>query len=408
MIHSLLEALRMTGIMAWSMLWALCLGFLISGIIEAVVSKEQLSRLLPNSSPRTIVIASGLGAASSSCSYAATALARTLFRKGADFIAAIAFQFASTNLVVELSVLLAVMLGWQFTLAEFTGGPIMIALIVLLLRLTLKPRLIEAARKQAERGLEGKMEGHAAMDMSLHSGSFWQKLTSAKGITATSHYFWMDWYSLWPDIAGGLLISGCLAAWVSERFLEGPLPCRPPSARKAVGAAGRTDGCCTVLRVFRWKRPARSRALERRHQLRRRHRISVCRPHHPADPEHLPEVLRPQGRLHSVFRLLRRDVDRCTGCRVPVCSAPPDPGPWHSPGHDGAHLMELHLCAQYHFRGDDSLAPLAISKDRWTCNDEDDGSCAPMENMGRSTTAATEKVLEVGERGRSRNIKDCH
>ena len=91
--------------------------------------------------------------------YAATALARTLFRKGADFIAAIAFQFASTNLVVELSVLLAVMLGWQFTLAEFTGGPIMIGLIVVMLRMTLKPKLIEAARKQAERGLEGKMEG---------------------------------------------------------------------------------------------------------------------------------------------------------------------------------------------------------------------------------------------------------
>lgn len=137
MTHYILEALRMTGIMAWTMLWALCLGFLISGVIEAVVSKEQLSKLLPDSSPSTILIASGLGAASSSCSYAATALARTLFRKGADFIAAIAFQFASTNLVVELSVLLAVMLGWQFTLAEFTGGPIMIGLIVIFLRLTL-------------------------------------------------------------------------------------------------------------------------------------------------------------------------------------------------------------------------------------------------------------------------------
>ena len=221
MIHHILDALHMTGIMAWEMLWALCLGFLISGIIEAVVSKEQLSKLLPDSSPKTIVIASGLGAASSSCSYAATALARTLFRKGADFIAAIAFQFASTNLVVELSVLLAVLLGWQFMLAEFTGGPIMIVLIVLFLRATLKPAMIEAARKQANKGLEGKMEGHAAMDMSLHEGTFWQKLTSAKGITAASHYYWMDWYSLWPDIGGGLLISGCLAAWVPQDFWKG-------------------------------------------------------------------------------------------------------------------------------------------------------------------------------------------
>ena len=221
MLHAILEALKMSGIMTWDLLWALCLGFLLSAIVEAVVSKQQLSKLLPDSSPKTILVASALGAASSSCSYAATALARSLFRKGADFIAAMAFQFASTNLVVELSVLLAVLLGWQFTLAEFTGGPIMIVLLVVLLRMTLKPAVIEAARRQAEKGLIGKMEGHAAMDMSLHEGTFWQKLSSAKGFTATSHYFWMDWYSLWPDIFGGLLISGCLAAWVPQHFWQG-------------------------------------------------------------------------------------------------------------------------------------------------------------------------------------------
>ena len=211
----------MAGLMAWELVWALCLGFLLSGIIEAVVSKEQLSRLLPDSSPRTIVIATGLGAASSSCSYAATGLARTLFRKGADFIAAMAFQFASTNLVIELSVLLAVLLGWQFMAAEFIGGPIMIALLVVFLRATLRPAVIAAARKQANKGLEGKMEGHAAMDMSLHRGTFFAKLTSAQGITAASHYYWMDWYSLWPDILGGLAISGCLAAWVPQHFWQG-------------------------------------------------------------------------------------------------------------------------------------------------------------------------------------------
>ena len=130
MVHRLIEAAEMTALMAWEILWALCLGFLLSSVVEAVVSKAQMSRLLPDSSAKTIVKASAMGAASSSCSYAATALARTLFRKGADFIAAIAFQFASTNLVVELSVLLAVVLGWQFMAAEFVGGPIMIALLV--------------------------------------------------------------------------------------------------------------------------------------------------------------------------------------------------------------------------------------------------------------------------------------
>jgi uncharacterized membrane protein YraQ (UPF0718 family) len=220
-MHPIIEALRMTGIMAWEILWALCLGFTLSAVIEACVSKEHVGKLLPDSSAKTIVIASALGAASSSCSYAATALARTLFRKGANFIAAIAFQFASTNLVIELSVLLAALLGWRFMAAEFVGGPIMIALVVVFLRATLKPRIIDAARKQAERNLPGRMEGHAAMDMSLHTGTFWQKLTSSKGYTATTHYYWMDWYSLWPDIAGGLLISGCLAAWVPQHFWQG-------------------------------------------------------------------------------------------------------------------------------------------------------------------------------------------
>jgi hypothetical protein len=221
MLLAIVHALKMTGIMAWEILWALCFGFILSAIVESVVSKEHVSKLLPDSSAKTIVVASALGAASSSCSYAATALARSLFRKGADFIAAIAFQFASTNLVVELTVLIAVLLGWQFAAAEFVGGPIMIAVLVVLLRVTLKPTMIAMARKQAERGLAGKMEGHAAMDMSLHSGTFWQKLTSRKGVTATSHYYWMDWYSLWPDIAGGLLISGCLAAWVPQHFWQG-------------------------------------------------------------------------------------------------------------------------------------------------------------------------------------------
>ena len=208
----------MTGIMAWEILWALCLGFLLSSVVEAVVSKAQMSRLLPDSSGRTIVKASLMGAASSSCSYAATALARTLFRKGADFIAAMAFQFASTNLVVELSVLLAVMLGWQFMAAEFVGGPIMIALLVVLLRATVTPKLAEAARIHADRGLAGRMEGHAAMDMSLHEGTLWQKISSRRGVTATSHYYWMDWYSLVPDIALGLVISGVLAAFVPTAF----------------------------------------------------------------------------------------------------------------------------------------------------------------------------------------------
>src|SRR5512142_2382272 len=126
-----------------------------------------MRRMLPDDSPKTLLVASGLGAASSSCSYASVALARSLFRKGADFTAAMAFEFASTNLVIELGIILALLLGWQFTLAEFAGGGLMIVLLALLFRVFLRRRLVEAALVQADKGLLGSMEGHAAMDMSV-------------------------------------------------------------------------------------------------------------------------------------------------------------------------------------------------------------------------------------------------
>jgi hypothetical protein len=220
MLAAIGHALMMSFTMAWEILWALILGFWLSAIIQAVVSKEEMSRLLPDDSPRTIAVACGLGAASSSCSYAAVALARSMFRKGANFTAAMAFQFASTNLVLELGILLAVLMGWQFTLAEFTGGPLMIVIMVLLFKPFLTPRIVEAARQQAEKGLQGRMEGHAAMDMSIHEGTIWQRMTADKGQTAISHFFVMDWASLWLDIGGGLLIAGALAAWVPKHFWQ--------------------------------------------------------------------------------------------------------------------------------------------------------------------------------------------
>jgi uncharacterized protein len=217
----LLEALSFAFGMFWEILWALILGFALSGAVQAVVSKGEMRRLLPNDSPRSLCLATGLGAASSSCSYAAVALARSLFRKGANFTAAMAFEFASTNLVIELGIIIALLLGWQFTLAEFVGGPLMIVLLALFFRIFLKRRLVERAREQAERGAVGRMEGHAEMDMSVHEkGSFRRRLTSPRGFTATANYFVMDWAAIWVDIVGGLLIAGALAAWVPESWWQ--------------------------------------------------------------------------------------------------------------------------------------------------------------------------------------------
>jgi len=132
--------------MAWQITWSLILGFTLSGVVQALIRRQTIIRLLGDNRPKTLAVATGLGAASSSCSYAAVALARALFRRGADFTAAMAFEIASTNLVIELGIIMAVLLGWQFTLAEFTGGPIMIVLMALAFRVFVRKRLIAAAR----------------------------------------------------------------------------------------------------------------------------------------------------------------------------------------------------------------------------------------------------------------------
>ena len=220
--HDLTDALSFAIGMGWEILWALILGFALSGVVQAVVAKEQMRRLLPDDAPRSMALATGLGAASSSCSYAAVALARSLFRKGADFTAAMAFQFASTNLVFELGIIVWLVLGWQFTLGEFVGGPLMILVMWLLFRRFLKPPLLDAARRQAERGVLGRMEGHAEMDMSVRGdGGVLRRLLSRKGYTSVSEYFVMDWAAVWVDIVLGLLIAGALAAWVPDSFWQG-------------------------------------------------------------------------------------------------------------------------------------------------------------------------------------------
>jgi len=214
------DALSLAFGMFWEILWALILGFAISAAVQAVVSKSEMRRLLPDDSPRSLGIACGLGAATSSCSYAAVAMARSVFRKGGDFTAAMVFEFASTNLVIELGIVMAVLLGWQFTLAEFLGGPLMIVILALLFRRFLTRRIVAEARAQADRGLLGSMEGHVEMDMSVTGGSIWERLRSPKGFTAVANYFVMDWAAIWKDIFGGLLIAGALAAWVPHSFWE--------------------------------------------------------------------------------------------------------------------------------------------------------------------------------------------
>ena len=222
--QSLLEAAGM----AWLVLWSLVLGFLISGMIQAYVSRARMSQALGKAGVKEIVLASVFGAASSSCSYAAIAAAKSMFKRGAHLIPALAFMFASTNLVIELGLVLWQLMGWQFALAEWVGGVLLIAIMALLVKLTYPKRLVEAGRAHDDRGVNA-ME-HAAM---LAPGrTLWQKLRSGQGWVYVAQYVRMDWSMIWKDMIAGFLIAGFIAVLVPNNvwhtlFIEdAPAPLR--------------------------------------------------------------------------------------------------------------------------------------------------------------------------------------
>jgi uncharacterized protein len=219
LVNAVVHALQAAFFMFWEVLWPLAFGFLLSAVVQVLVPKQAVARVLGRSDARGFAFACLFGAASSSCSYAAVALARTLFRKGATFVNAIIFEFASTNLVFELGLVLLILLGWQFVAAEFAGGLLMALILWILFKLTLRRRMVAEAQGQAEKGIVGSnMEGHGEMDMSITEGPFVRRLLSPRAFTAISHYFFMDVYSVYVDIGLGLLIAGALAAWVPISF----------------------------------------------------------------------------------------------------------------------------------------------------------------------------------------------
>ena len=214
MFTALLNALGMAFAMGWEILWPLVLGFALSAVIQAIVSHREMSRLLPDDSPRSIGIALALGAASSSCSYAAVAIARSIFRKGANFTAAMAFEMASTNLVLELSIILIVLMGWQFMAAEAIAAPIMVAILLFFSAYSCDRNSFRRQRTRPKKALPGEWR-----DMPRGSPS--RRITSDRGLTAISHYFVMDFAAVWLDIVGGLVIAGAIAAWVPQDFWKG-------------------------------------------------------------------------------------------------------------------------------------------------------------------------------------------
>jgi len=193
-------------LMVWEVWWALVLGFAISAIVQAWVPRERVEAALSGSGVRPVALASGLGAASSSCSYAAIAIAKSLFQKGASAAAALAFQFASTNLVWELGLVLWVLIGWQFTLAEYVGGIVMIALMATLLRLFVSPRIEREARTHAQAADSGHVHHTAGAQLSWR-----ERIRSASAWSDVAHNFLGDWQMLWKEISLGFLLAGYIA-----------------------------------------------------------------------------------------------------------------------------------------------------------------------------------------------------
>jgi uncharacterized protein len=220
-VNAILHALQISFFMLWEVLWPLAFGFLLSAMIQTVVSKRAVVSALGRPDLKGFILACGFGAASSSCSYAAVAVARALFRRGASFVNAIVFEFASTNLVFELGLVLLILLGWQFVAAEFAGGLLMAVIIWILFKVTLRQRMVDQARRQAERGVVGSThEAHGEMDVSITDGPFLSRLFSPRAFTAISQAFYMDLHALYLDLGLGFLIAGALAAWVPNSWWQ--------------------------------------------------------------------------------------------------------------------------------------------------------------------------------------------
>jgi uncharacterized membrane protein YraQ (UPF0718 family)/YHS domain-containing protein len=215
-------------LMAWEVWWALVLGFAISAIVQAWVPRERIQAALGGSGFKPVALATGLGAASSSCSYAAIAIAKSLFTKGASAASALTFQFASTNLVFELGIVLWVLIGWQFTLAEFVGGLVLILVMSVLLRLFVSKRLEEQARAHALQADTGHQHRAAGEQMTWKG-----RLTSMSAWSDVAHNFRNDWLMLWKEITIGFLLAGFVGQ-LHNSFFNSLFITHAPAALKLV------------------------------------------------------------------------------------------------------------------------------------------------------------------------------
>ncbi len=231
-LAKLWEAVLVAAGMFWSVAWSLVLGFAISGAVQTLISNGRMRSLLGRNGPRELAIATLFGAASSSCSYASAAVTRSIFSKGAALVPALAFMFASTNLVVELGIVLWSLMGWQFMLAEWVGGVVLVVIMALLVTLTYPRALVEHARKHA-RGVQPGMDH----DMTAAGATVWDKIRDPRFVVILAQHAAMDWSMLWSDLVIGFLIAGALAVFVPDGVWQRLFFAGSPGWPQAIGGA---------------------------------------------------------------------------------------------------------------------------------------------------------------------------
>lgn len=212
-VQHLRDAVLMTAGMAWQTAWSLVLGFTVSSLLQSTVSSDDMQRALGHDGPKEIALATAAGAASSSCSYASAAITRTLFKKGAALATSLAFLFASTNLVLELGLILLVLLGWQFMLGQWIGGIVLIVVMSIIVKLTAPEALIEAARSYEESN-----KGHQHMSIQAEGDTWWARATNPKTRILVAQNFAMEWSMLWKDLLIGFVVGGAISAFVPAEF----------------------------------------------------------------------------------------------------------------------------------------------------------------------------------------------
>ncbi len=235
LLHTALQALLLSAGMIWNVAWSLVLGFAISGLVQSLVSRSRMQSALGRDGLRETALAVLFGAASSSCSYASAAVSRTLFKRGAALVPSLAFLLSSTNLVIELGIILYLLLGWQFAVAEWVGGVVMVVLMGLLVRLTYPAALVEAARQHEEPG-----GGHQHESRPVAGETLLAQLRNPELPVRVARTFVMDVSMLWKDLAIGFLIAGVLGAfvpadWWSALFLRGASPWLQAPANALLG-----------------------------------------------------------------------------------------------------------------------------------------------------------------------------